>query len=73
MKINAGTALKMFDEKFEQLYGKDAVPVPEAGDKAVAVLNNCVMILTRNGDMSLTAEFIGDMPIEINASLNMYE
>ena len=73
MKIKLGTALEMFGQKYAEKYGANAVPVPEAGDNAVAVFNNCIMIVTRNGDMSLTTEFLGDKPIEINASLNMYE
>jgi len=43
----------------------------ESGEKAVAIFNNCIMIIEKADD-GLKIEFLGTQPIIINESYDMY-
>lgn len=44
----------------------------EPGDKAVAILKNCVMIVEADENKKLKIAFTGDEPIVIDDDLDMY-
>ena len=58
--INTTEALNLFCEKMEP------------GDKEVAILNNCTMIIELTQDKELKISFSGNEPIFINDNLDMY-
>ncbi len=67
--INTGKALKLFEEKFKRIYGKDDKLEP--GDEFAVVLDNCVMFITVGYDKNIKISFIPDV-IKINESLDIY-
>lgn len=56
-------------EQFKQEYGDDAKL--EDGDEIVAVLNNCVLIVSFENS-ELKTRFIGGKPYYIDRSLSLY-
>lgn len=56
-------------EQFKQEYGDDAKL--EDGDEIVAVLNNCVLIVSLENS-ELKTRFIGGKPYYIDRSLSLY-
>lgn len=56
-------------EQFKQEYGDDAKL--EDGDEIVAVLNNCVLIVSLENS-ELKTRFIGGKPYYIDRSLTLY-
>lgn len=67
--INAIEAFNLFCEKYAK---KNKNQKLEPGDKAVAILKNCVMIVEADEDKKLKIAFTGDEPIVIDDDLDMY-
>ena len=67
--INAIEAFNLFWEKYAE---KNKNQKLEPGDKVVAILKNCVMIVEADEDKKLKITFTGDEPIVIDDDLNMY-
>ena len=66
--IDTSEVLKLFAEKFAEKYDNRKF---ESGEKEVAILNNCIMIVEKIDD-ELKVEFLGTQPIIINESFDMY-
>ena len=67
--INEIEAFNLFCEKYAE---KNKNQKLEPGDKVVAILKNCVMIVEADEDKKLKITFTGDEPIVIDDDLNMY-
>ncbi|MFR7603918.1 MAG: hypothetical protein ACLUV3_03545 [Oscillospiraceae bacterium] len=67
--INTIEAFNLFCEKYAE---KNKNQKLEPGDKAVAILKNCVMIVEADEDKKLKITFTGDEPIVIDDDLDMY-
>lgn len=61
--------INLATEQFKQEYGDDAKF--EDGDEIVAVLNNCVLIVSLENS-ELKTQFIGGKPYYIDRSLSIY-
>ena len=61
--------INLATEQFKQEYGDDAKL--EDGDEIVAVLNNCVLIVSLENS-ELKTRFIGRKPYYIDRSLSIY-
>ncbi len=67
--IDTMEALDLFTKKYsEKNNGKPFEP----GEKRIAILKNCTMIVELTKDKELKMEFFGSEPIYIDENLDMY-
>ena len=66
--IDTAEVLKLFAEKYAEKYDNRRM---ESGEKAVAIFNNCIMIIEKADD-GLKIEFLVTQHIIINESYDMY-
>lgn len=67
--INITEAFNSFSEKYSEKYKNQKL---EPGDKRIAILKNCIMIVELTEDEGLKFEFSGGEPIFIDEELDMY-
>ncbi len=68
--INTTEAFNLFAKKYYDKYKNEKL---EPGDKKIAVLKNCTMIVEVNEYKKVNIEILNDTPIFIDESLDMYE
>lgn len=67
--IDTMEALELFTKMYAEKYNGQLL---EPGEKGVAVLKNCTMIVELTEDKVLKMEFSGSEPIYIDENLDMY-